>query len=78
MDTTIRNLNRETYRLLKARASLTGKTIGEVLNEAIQSYLARPENISERRGSLRDLIPEKYPRGNEHLSEEIEVVVYGR
>ena len=77
MDTTIRNLDKEAYRALKARAAITGKTIGEVLNEAIQSYLARPETISKRRGSLRDLTPEKYPKGNERLSEEIDAIVYG-
>ena len=77
MDTTIRNLDEETYRALKARAALTGKTIGNLLNEAIQSYLARPETISKRPGSLNDLIPEKYPKGNEHLSEEIDTIVYG-
>ena len=78
MNTTIRNLDKEAYRALKARAAITGKTIGKVLNEAIQSYLARPETISKGRGSLSNLTPEKYPKGNEHLSEEIDAIVYGR
>jgi plasmid stability protein len=38
MDTTIRNLDKDIYRALKARAALSGKTIGDVLNEAIRSY----------------------------------------
>ena len=77
MDTTIRNLDRNAYRALKARAALKGKTIGEVLNEAIQSYLARVETAAKKQGSLRELIPEKYPQGNKRLSEKIDSVVYG-
>ena len=52
MDTTIRNLDEQTYRALKARAALAGKTVGEVLDEAIRLYLARPE-LPVSRGSLR-------------------------
>jgi hypothetical protein len=76
MDTTIRNLDEEAYRALKARAALQGKTIGEVMNEAIRAYLARPD-LLPKRGSLRDLTPESYPEGNERLSEEIDAIVYG-
>ncbi len=76
MDTTIRNLDARVYRELKARAALTGKTIGELINEAIRSYLTRPDFLPKH-GSLQDLVPEKYPRGNERLSEEIDAIVYG-
>lgn len=41
MDTTIRDLDPEAYRRLKAHAALTGKSIGEALNEAIRLYLSR-------------------------------------
>lgn len=76
MDTTIRNLDPGAYRALKARAALTGKTIGEALNEAIRSYIAgRP--VEQKSGSLCDLRPEDYPKGTERLSEEIDAVVYG-
>lgn len=77
MDTTIRNLDKDVYRTLKARAALKGKTIGEILNEAIQSYLARVETAPKKQGSLRELIPEKYPQGNKRLSEKIDSVAYG-
>jgi plasmid stability protein len=76
MDTTIRNIDEAAYRVLKARAALAGKTIGEMVNEAIRSYLARPD-LLPKRGSLRDITPESYPEGNERLSEEIDVIVYG-
>ena len=76
MDTIIRNIDEAAYRVLKARAALAGKTIGEMVNEAIRSYLARPD-LLPKRGSLRDITPESYPEGNERLSEEIDVIVYG-
>jgi len=77
MDTTIRNLDESAYRELKARAALTGRTIGDLLTEAIRCYLARPSPGAGRR-SLRDLMPEPYPEGMERLSEQIDDVVYGR
>jgi len=76
MDITIRNLNQEAYRALKARAALSGKTVGELMNEAIRAYLGRPDP-SRRRGSLRNLAPEPYPEGNEELSRQIDRIVYG-
>ena len=76
VDTTIRNLDAPTYRRLKARAALEGKTVGEALNEAMAAYVARPAG-SERSGSLRDLVPEDYPAGNERTSEEVDAIVYG-
>ena len=74
MDTTIRNIDRDTYRRMKARAALVGRTIGDVLNDAMRLYLAQPE-VREKRGSLRDLQPERYPEGTERLSEQIDNIV---
>ena len=76
MDTTIRNLDARIYRKLKAHAALSGKTVGEAVNDALRSYLARPDSLP-RAGSLRDITPEPYPKGNERLSSEIDLVVYG-
>lgn len=76
VDTTIRNLDADLYRKLRARAALTGMTVGEAVSDAMRSYLARP--VADRTGSLRDLVPEPFPDGNERLSEEIDAVVYGR
>ena len=75
MDTTIRNLDEVAYRALKAKAALTGKSIGELVNEAIRTYLARPDAYAKR-GSLADLRPEDYPEENERLSEQVNAVVY--
>jgi hypothetical protein len=77
MDTTIPNLDEHAYREIKARAALIGKTVGELVSEAIRCYLARPGGLA-RRGSLRDLTPEAYPKGKERLSEQVDAVVYGR
>lgn len=76
MDTTIRNLDESAYRELKARAALSGKTMGELVTEAIRCYLARPGALTKR-GNLRDLTPEAYPKGNERLSEQVDAIVYG-
>lgn len=77
VDTTIRNLDERVYRKLKARAALTGMTVGEAISDAIRAYLARPETLP-RTGSLRDIVPQAYPEGNEQLSEQVDIVVYGR
>lgn len=77
MDTTIRNLDEDGYRELKARAALAGTTVGALVNEAIAAYLARSATPAGR-GSLSDLEPEEYPAGSERLSEEIDALVYGR
>jgi len=76
MDTTIRKLDEGAYRALKARAALSGKTIGELMNEAIRAYLGRPDPALKT-ASLASLRPEPYPEGNERLSSEIDRVVYG-
>jgi plasmid stability protein len=75
VDTTIRNLDEDAYRRLRARAVLSGQTTGALVSEAIRSYLARPQ--PGETSSLADLVPEDYGKGQERLSEEIDAVVYG-
>ena len=60
MDTTIRNLDEQAYRALRARAVLEGRTVGELIGEAIRGYLLR---VPDKHGrvSLRALQPEPYP-----------------
>jgi plasmid stability protein len=76
MDTTIRNLDEQAYRALRARAVLEGRTVGDLISEAIREYLARARNV-QKRGSLRALKPEPFPEGNERSSSEIDSIVYG-
>jgi hypothetical protein len=76
MDTTVRNLDEEAYRALRARAVVERRTVGDLMSEAIREYLARqPAKRGVR--SLRALHPERYPEGNERLSVEIDALVYG-
>ena len=76
MDTTVRNLDAKAYRALRARAVLEGRTVGELISEAIRVYLAR---AAPKRGggTLRALRPEPFPEGKERLSLEIDAIVYG-
>lgn len=74
MDTTIRNLDEQAYREARARAVLEGKTIGDVVNEALRSYLKR--TVPKGKRSLAELRPEAFPEGNEGLSGEIDQIVY--
>jgi hypothetical protein len=76
MDTTVRNLDEQAYRALRARAVLEGRTVGELISEAIRSYLGR-RVVKQGTTSLRALRPETYPEGNERLSSEIDAIVYG-
>lgn len=76
MDTTIRNLDEHTYRAIRARAVLEGRTVGDLISEALRAYLRRT-TIRPRTASLRELKPEPFPRGNERLSVEMDAVIYG-
>jgi hypothetical protein len=76
MDTTVRNLDEQAYRALRARAVREGRTVGELISEAIRSYLERPE-LKRGKTSLRALVPEPFPDGNEQLSSSIDEIVYG-
>ena len=76
MDTTIRNLDEDAFRRLKARAAAEGKTIGEAMSEAMRAYANWPW-AGAKTGSLADLKPRRFGKGTERLSEEIDAVVYG-
>jgi plasmid stability protein len=77
MDTTVRNLDPQAYRALRARAVLEGRTVGELISEAIRGYLEREVMARRGGGTLRALRPEPYPEGSEGLSGEIDAIVYG-
>ena len=76
MDTTVRNLDEQAYRMLRARAVMEGRTVGELISEAIRNYLGRGA-VKRGTASLRELRPEPFPHGNERLSSEIDAIVYG-
>jgi plasmid stability protein len=76
VDKTIRNIDERLYREAKARAALDGKGMGDIVSEALALYLAPPVAARKDR-SLRELVTERYPKGSEHLSEEVDAIVYG-
>ncbi|MDQ6802638.1 MAG: hypothetical protein M3041_17670 [Acidobacteriota bacterium] len=76
MDTTIRNLDLQLYRELKAKAALAGQGVGEALNSAIRAWLSGPSPFSRDR-SLKELSPQPWGARNRRASEQIDDVVYG-
>lgn len=76
MDVTIRNVDDEAYRAIKAQAAAEGRTVGEVVSDAMRAYRQRPPRPSAK--SFFDLWPRtSLGPGNEHLSEEVDDIVYG-
>lgn len=75
VDTTVRNLDDDAYRALKARAALEGKTVGEAMSDAIRLYLSAPAR--KRKRSILDAAPIDFGPGTERLSERIDEIVYG-
>ena len=57
-------------------ATRAGRNVGDLVSEAMIAYLAR-DSVSWGRSTLRALAPEPFPEGNERLSGEIAVIVYG-
>lgn len=76
MDTTIRNLDENAYRALKARAALEGRSIGQVVSDALNLYLLRPAP-EEKTVSILDWKPVDFGPGTERLSEQIDEILYG-
>lgn len=74
MNTTIRDLDEELYRAARLRAALEGRTVGDVVSDALRLYLRRVSPVKKR--SLAELRPESFPEGNENLSRDIDQIVY--
>ena len=73
MVTSIRNIDQRALRRLEGEASRKGITIGEAMTEAIRYYMRAPP----RKFDISQLpVPNFGPR-NEHISEEIDKVLYG-
>jgi plasmid stability protein len=76
MDATIHNLDEHAYNALRRRALLQGRTVEDLLNEAMRAYLSRVA-VQQGSSTLRLLEPEMFPEGNQRLSQEIDSIVYG-
>lgn len=73
MDTTIRNLDKQAYREIKARAALEGRPVGEVINDALRSYVTN-NPATPRTASFRDIQPVDFGPGSENLSRDMDLV----
>ncbi len=76
MNTTVRGLDPATYKELKARAALEDRPIGDLVNDAIRGYLARPMPAAKSL-SLLDWKPVDFGPGTERLSEQMDGGVRG-
>lgn len=65
MNITIRNLDQVAYRRIKARAAIEGKTVGELISDAIRAFTREPA-LSSRKSDVpagRAKRPAKQERG---------------
>ena len=76
MDKTIRNLNKEAYLAIRAKAVLKGKNVGELISEAIEKFLALPE-FNKSDFSFQSLSKYKLGKKNNKLSSEVDNILYG-
>ena len=75
LNITIRNINDATYRQLKAKAALEGVTIGTAITQAIEFWISALGS-TKKKGSIMDLKPVSMGKENEHLSEDIDKILY--
>ena len=76
MNVTIRNIDGDLYRRIKAHAARTGQTVAAVVEQAAEAWLAAAEPARRRR-RLADLEPVDLGPGTERTSEEIDDLLYG-
>lgn len=80
MNRMIRNVDPAAYKMLKTAAAAEGRTIGEVLTDAIVGYVARPvgkRTSRKRKGFLANLPVIDFGPGSENWSENSDEAIYG-
>lgn len=70
----IKNMDEETYKVVKMMAVKEDKTVGQVLKEAVQALLDRKKKTKPQ---FKHLPTFDFGPGNENLSMEIDDVLYG-
>jgi hypothetical protein len=73
MDTLIRNIDAPTYRAARARAALEGRSVGDVVTEALRDYLARTAVAEDPSGLLDqpDVLPD-----DDHPGTPVDEIVF--
>jgi plasmid stability protein len=73
MDTLIRNIDAPTYRAARARAALEGRSVGDVVTEALRDYLAR-NAVEEDPSALLD--QPDVPPDEDHPGTPVDEIVF--
>lgn len=77
MNITIRNIDDQLYREIKAEASREGMNIGIAINSAIRLWLDRKSAQAKPMRSFLELEAIDFGPGTENLSEEHDKYLYG-
>ena len=76
MAITVSSLDEQAYRALRGPRGSGGRTVGELISEAIRGYLGCGA-VKRAGGEPANAAPEPFREGNERLSSEIDAIVYG-
>ncbi len=71
---TVKEVNEEIFRELKAAAVRNKMTVGATLSLAIETWLSQ---LKKKKGNLSELKSINWGPGTEHLSEQIDEIIYG-
>ena len=74
MQVTIKNINEKTFREFKAAAVGKGIKLGPALTLAMEKF---KQELLKKKGKFTDLEPIKWGKGTEHLSEDMDKILYG-
>ena len=77
MNISIRDVNPTVFREFKAEAVKEGMKVGSALTQAIQTWIKSKEQKKKKKLSFFDLKPRHLGPGTEHLSEEVDEILYG-
>ncbi|HLC54972.1 MAG TPA: hypothetical protein VJJ75_00405 [Candidatus Nanoarchaeia archaeon] len=75
MQLSVKNVEKELFRQLKADAVKEGVQVGDALNLAIKLYLDRKRK--KPKVSFLDLKPQNWGKGSERTSEQTDEILYG-
>jgi hypothetical protein len=71
---TVRDVDEHVFREFKAEAVKQGMTLGTALTLAMEKFRS---TLSGKRTKLTSLKPSAWGKGTEHVSEEVDEILYG-
>ena len=75
MNITIRDINENSFRKLKAKAAEENMKIGNAVTQAIEAWLQARER--KQKGKLGSIKITTWGKGSEHSSAEVDKILYG-